>query len=317
MEAINILVCEDERLFALELKERLEKMGHTVVGLAASGPEAVEIAKDKKPDLALMDVALEGSVLGTAVADSLVRNYDIPSIFVTAFADSETVSEAHRSHPLAYLVKPISDRELEMAIEFGMAQHRMRETLRGELENYKSIVGRLGALTGSKQADMAGVEMPRLMMMMEELGSVIGHIAHHLNNSLAGVMGYLEWLRTCETLQDYEKRYVQAALEQCEEQKSFVQRLLWASQEGPRQLGVLSVRELIDEALDTVGKLVRPDVRLQVTLAEHDLAIFADREATKTALSGLIINASDASASGDEIVLRAEREYVERSLART
>jgi|GEM_PF-6196273 len=113
MEALKILVCEDEALFALELKERLERMGHSVVGTAVSGEEALTLAGQLKPDLVLMDVKLAGELSGTRLADVLQRTFHLPSIFLTAFSDAETVRQAHRAHPLGFLVKPIDDAESE------------------------------------------------------------------------------------------------------------------------------------------------------------------------------------------------------------
>ena len=109
MDATRILVCEDEQLIALDLKTRLERLGHVVVGMAASARQAIEIAEQLKPELALMDVHLEGSVPGTEVARVLSKEYGIPSIFVTAYSDSETLDEAKLAMPLGFLVTPIGD----------------------------------------------------------------------------------------------------------------------------------------------------------------------------------------------------------------
>ncbi len=313
MEPLKILVCEDERLFALELKERLERMGHRVVGTAGSGGEAVAMAKNLEPDLVLMDIKLSGSVPGTRVADVLQRSFNIPSIFLTAFADHETISQARRSHPLAYLVKPIDDQELELAIEFGMAQHQVEEDLREELDAYSSMLTRLGVGTEEEQEPPLPEHAVAATGGMEDLSGVIGSIAHHINNSLAGVMGYLDWLAHCGTLQELEQRYVKLALEGCYEQKLFVQKLLWASQQGPRELGVERIRDVMARAMEGISKLKKPGVSFDVRSIREDMAVFVDEEALRNAVVGVLLYAQRLIDGQGTITINAESEYINAS----
>jgi AmiR/NasT family two-component response regulator len=313
MDPLKILVCEDERLFALELKERLERMGHRVVGTAGSGGEAVAMAKNLEPDLVLMDIKLSGGVPGTRVADVLQRSFNIPSIFLTAFADHETISQARRSHPLAYLVKPIDDQELELAIEFGMAQHQVEEDLREELDAYSSMLTRLGVGTEEEQERPLPEHAATPTGGMEDLSGVIGSIAHHINNSLAGVMGYLDWLAHCGTLQELEQRYVKLALEGCYEQKLFVQKLLWASQQGPRELGVERIRDVMDRAMEGISKLKKPGVSFDVRSIREDMAVFVDEEALRNAVVGVLLYAQRLIDGQGTITINAESEYINES----
>ncbi len=313
MDPLKILVCEDERLFALELKERLERMGHRVVGTAGSGGEAVAMAKNLEPDLVLMDIKLSGSVPGTRVADVLQRTFKIPSIFLTAFADDDTISQARRSHPLAYLVKPINDQELELAIEFGMAQHQVEEDLREELDAYSSMLTRLGVGSEAEQERRPSQHVPPAATGMEELGGVIGSIAHHINNSLAGVMGYLDWLAHCGTLQALEQRYVKLALEGCYEQKLFVQKLLWASQQGPRELGVERICDIMARAMDGISKLKKPGVSFDLHSIRDDIAVFVDEEALRNAVIGVLLYAQRLIDGQGTVTMDAESEYINAS----
>jgi CheY-like chemotaxis protein len=288
-------------------------MGHRVVGTAGSGGEAVAMAKNLAPDLVLMDIKLSGGVPGTRVADVLQRSFHIPSIFLTAFADHETINQARLAHPLAYLVKPIDDQELELAIEFGMAQHQVEEDLREELDAYSSMLTRLGVGGEEEQPRPPSEHPPSPTAGMEDLSGVIGSIAHHINNSLAGVMGYLDWLAHCGTLQALEDRYVKLALEGCYEQKLFVQKLLWASQQGPRELGVERISDVIARAVEGLSKLKKPGVSFDVRSIREDMAVFVDEEALRNAVVGVLLYAQRLIDGQGTITIDAESEYIKAS----
>lgn len=316
MEALKILVCEDEALFALELKERLERIGHSVVGTAVSGEEALTLAGQLKPDLVLMDVKLAGELSGTRLADVLQRTFHLPSIFLTAFSDAETVKQAHRAHPLGFLVKPIDDAELEFSIEFGMAHYQIEQELRDELDAYSALLSRLGIGTQEGSREALGDSQTHVVPVgvegstLNELSGVIGSIAHHINNSLAAVMGYLDWLANCGTLQALEQRYVKLALEGCYEQKLFVQKLLWASQQGPRELGVERVRDLIERVMQGFTKLKRPGISFDVHLIREDIAVCVDEEAVCNALIGVLLYAQRLVDGQGTVTVDAESEYI-------
>ena len=128
-EAVKLLICEDERIVALDLKTRLNKLGYNVVGMAAEGEEAFLLAKENEPDCILMDIQLEGDSLGTEVAAIIQQELDIPSIYLTAYSGIETVERAKTANPLGYLVKPVNDRDLDITIRIGLAQHQARMKL--------------------------------------------------------------------------------------------------------------------------------------------------------------------------------------------
>ena len=129
MEPASILVCEDEALIAKDIQRTLEKKGYNVVGIASNARKALELAEEWKPDLALMDIHLKGSVDGTQVAETLNDQYDIPSIFLTAFHDEDTVDSAKVARPLGYLLKPFEKNELFTTIETGLSRYREQRKL--------------------------------------------------------------------------------------------------------------------------------------------------------------------------------------------
>ena len=86
MSQIKILVVEDEKIVALDLKNRLTRMGYIVPALVTSGEEALDAAAEVDPDLVLMDIKLDGQMDGVAAAQQIKEKYDVPVIYLTAYA---------------------------------------------------------------------------------------------------------------------------------------------------------------------------------------------------------------------------------------
>lgn len=126
----TVLVVEDESIVALDIQHRLTLMGYYVAGPAATGAEALALAARARPDLVLMDIRLQGSLSGTEVAERLVDAYDVPVIFLTAYADPVTIDRARIAHPFGYIVKPFEDRELHITIEIALYRHLVERQLR-------------------------------------------------------------------------------------------------------------------------------------------------------------------------------------------
>ena len=137
MSRAKIMVVDDEWLVAQGIKENLEDLGYEVVGLAATGEEALQAAALHRPDLVLMDILLQGNMDGIEVAERLRRNLEVPSIFLTAYADSQTLGRAKVTEPYGYLLKPFEIRELHSAIEIALYKvqaekklHHLNQVLR-------------------------------------------------------------------------------------------------------------------------------------------------------------------------------------------
>jgi len=125
----RILIAEDDAILALRIQRTIEGMGHEVAALAATGEDAVRLARELRPDAALMDVRLRGRMSGVEAAESIHADPGTPVIFVTAYSDTELIEQAARSAPYAYLTKPVRDRELRAAIETAIYRSRTDRAL--------------------------------------------------------------------------------------------------------------------------------------------------------------------------------------------
>jgi two-component system, cell cycle sensor histidine kinase and response regulator CckA len=134
MTPVRILIVEDERVVGFDLRRRLGRMGHTVVGIVASGEEAIAHAHRLQPDLVLMDVRLPGPMDGIEAAQHIWIQCQIPVVFMSGYTTVETLERIWRTVPSGYLSKPFFDDQLRMALErtleTRMALKRTLETRR-------------------------------------------------------------------------------------------------------------------------------------------------------------------------------------------
>jgi len=307
-QALNILVCEDERIFALELSDRLRDMGHHVVDIVASGAEALSSAGRHRPDLVLMDIHLQGGMLGTEVANLLERDLQIPSIFLTAYADNSTLGDARFAHPLGYLVKPIRDQELRMAIEFGYPNFKIQRVLKNELHDYKLVVEGSDFVRNHPEVETSG--KPLFHSRMEAMEDVVGSIAHHMNNKLCGIFGYLELLLAKGSLMPFEQRQLESAQAGCNQLQAIIKKMLWASQRGANFVSIASMSALLSEAVQNAKSHCPDRVKLVVRLEEVGCSVFVDKEALVLALSEVLSNAIEAIPENGNVQVTLDRELI-------
>ncbi len=112
MKTIQILVVEDERIVADDIKMSLQRLGYVVSGMASSGEEAVKKAEEIHPDLVLMDIVLEGKMDGVESASIIRYRFDIPVVYLTAYSDKKTLERAKVTEQFGYILKPFEDREV-------------------------------------------------------------------------------------------------------------------------------------------------------------------------------------------------------------
>ena len=126
----SILIVEDERVVARDIEMSLRDMGYDIVGSASSADEALVHAGQRCPDLVLMDIRIKGKLDGIEAAKILRRRFDIPIVYLTAYADAETIRRASETEAHGYIVKPFSIPKLRGAIEVALFKHQMEQRLK-------------------------------------------------------------------------------------------------------------------------------------------------------------------------------------------
>lgn len=142
MTATRILLVEDEPVVAMDVEERLARMGYAPVGRAQSGDEAVAMSTALRPDVVLMDIRLVGAMDGIAAATEIHRRIDTPVVFLTAHCEDETLVRARQATPYGYLIKPIKDSDLRSTIEIALYRHGTDREL-ARLNRLMAVLGRL------------------------------------------------------------------------------------------------------------------------------------------------------------------------------
>jgi two-component system, NtrC family, response regulator AtoC len=140
----RILIVEDERVTAEDLGEILTDLGYEVTAAVSTGAEAIAQAESNPPDIALMDIHIQGDIDGAQTAVVLRRRFNIPVIYLTAHADGDTVARAKDAGPLGYITKPFQEAGLQASIEIAL--HRHREDLKARA-NQELLASTLQAIS--------------------------------------------------------------------------------------------------------------------------------------------------------------------------
>lgn len=140
MGKINVLVVEDESIVSKDIQNSLAKLGYSVVGSAATGEKAIELAGILNPDIILMDIMLKGEMNGIEAAEQIKNQFKIPVIFLTAYADNATLSKAKITEPYGYIIKPFKEIDLHTSIEMAIYKHGKEQEVLKERDFLHSIV---------------------------------------------------------------------------------------------------------------------------------------------------------------------------------
>ena len=145
---IKIMIVEDEIITAKSEKLSLEGLGYTVSATVTSGEEAVKKAEEDKPDLVLMDIELKGEMDGIEAAGIIRTRFDIPSIFVTAYADDKLLERAKITEPFGYIIKPFEKRELHCNIEIAVCKDKAEKDRKKLIQELRDSLAKAKLLNG-------------------------------------------------------------------------------------------------------------------------------------------------------------------------
>ena len=159
MKSLRVLIADDEAIIRMGLRTMLEEMGHTVVGMAADGPSAVRLAAKQEPDLAILDIKMP-DMDGLEVAEAITAKRRIPILMLTAYSDRELVERATKLAVLAYLVKPVKEADLGLAIELAMARFEEWQALEREAAGLKEALATREVVDRAKEILMQRDGLP-------------------------------------------------------------------------------------------------------------------------------------------------------------
>lgn len=141
---VQVLVVEDEWVVAIDVGDCLEELGYSVAAIASSGEEAIVKARELHPDIVLMDICLEGEMDGIQAAQHIWNKLQIPIIYTTGYSDKATVDRATKMQPFGYVIKPIRESDLYVAITIAVQQNARATQFREEQRWATAILRAIG-----------------------------------------------------------------------------------------------------------------------------------------------------------------------------
>jgi signal transduction histidine kinase len=204
----NILVVDDESIIALSLEEDIKELGYKTAGIVASGEKAIEIAREHRPDLILMDIAMPGEKDGIDAAAEITAELDIPIVFMTAYADEELIKRAKFVKPSGYILKPYDKREVRAVIEMALCKKEMEGKL---IRAYDELGKRITEHTAELKTTNEQLTYERYRA--EFLIDLLRHDIHNLNQ---GIFSGLERLLAQPEFPEQFKDCVKTAFKQSE-----------------------------------------------------------------------------------------------------
>lgn len=138
------MVVEDDAVVAWDISNTLSDLGFEVVGTAASCDEALEKIAQNQPDIALMDIRLEGPVDGIETVKRLRQRSELPVVYLTSHGDEETLARARATDPHGYLLKPFKQIELQIALDIAIRRHSLEVALAGRERLLRTTLQTIG-----------------------------------------------------------------------------------------------------------------------------------------------------------------------------
>ncbi|MBF0495930.1 MAG: PAS domain-containing protein [Deltaproteobacteria bacterium] len=164
----RILLADDEAVLIMQLKKRLETFGHQVVGTAASGEKAVELARNFKPDLMLMDIVMPGGLDGLDASEIIKGELNTPIIFMSGHADDHVLERIKNAQPDGFIVKPINEFELKVAVEVVLSKIDQGEHFKKYRNHLEGLIEKRTAELEASNAELQ-IEITRREQAEEAL----------------------------------------------------------------------------------------------------------------------------------------------------
>ena len=293
MNSAHILVVEDEGLVALDICNQLAKMGFEDVRSVPNAERAMQEFRRQPPDLALLDIQLEGSIDGVELARTIKEHSSTPVIYMTAFTDPATINRAVDTAPDGYLVKPIADRDLETTVT-TVLERRMLEKQR--------------ILTEKRNHELEAQLLQA--QKMDALGKLTAGIAHELNNALLVIGGNVDLAINVVDPDSQVMSHLESARTGGQRCASLISKLLCVARHGVFRPKTVQLKSVLDSSLGFLRPIINKDVELLIGNIDPGLEIYCDQEQFTQVVTNLVINSQQSFSRGGRITFIATNEFV-------
>ncbi|MEH2150312.1 GGDEF domain-containing response regulator [Nostoc sp.] len=198
MFARKILIVEDEKILASNIRKSLQNLGYSVSEITNSGEEAIKKVAEIHPHLVLIDICLAGEIDGVHVVDIIQNQFHVPVVYLTEYSEYKTLHKNQLSEPYSYIVKPFIESDLHFAIEMTLYQHQSKKILHEEKQRLTAIINSMGCavivtytngciqmmnpiaeiITGWKQSEAFGKDLVEVVNLVnKDVGETIQNLA--------------------------------------------------------------------------------------------------------------------------------------------
>ena len=315
MPKTRVMLVEDERIVALNLQQRLVKLGYEIAAVAPSGERALQEIARSRPDVVLMDINIEGEIDGIETAARIPPDHQAPVIYLTAYSEKATLERAAATRPYGYLLKPFSERELHATIQMVLERRRADLILQDSEQRLASLVERrtaeLGERTKALQAETqhrlaaeAAVRQQELeaqlrrVQKMDAIGQLTGGIAHDFNNLLTVIIGNLDRLGEIVEPGSERAKLAEGALKAALRGSELTSRLLAFARQQPLSPQPINLNTRLPDMIAMLGRTLGETIRIETSLAPDLWIADADPSQVEDALVNLALNGRDAMPQG-------------------
>lgn len=298
-ETVRILVVEDEYILAMNLQETLELLGYTVSDIADSAETAIEKAAELLPNLVLMDIQLKGEMDGIHAAELIWNRFQIPIVYITGHSDKSTVDRAKLTFAFGYILKPIKEQQLYVAIQTALnCYQRAQLSQLQRLNQFKEDF----LATTSHEMRMPLKNIKMTISVLENILQREGIFNSELLSPFESVAGYLTILR-----------------QQCEEGLDLVNNLLSMQMIDtdvyPLEISSFQLQEWLPHLALYFRERARSQQQIfQVSIPQNLPPIVTDLALLSKIVSELLNNACKYSPPDEEIQLTAQIIYLKKDL---
>ncbi len=234
MDRFKILIVEDDILVAKDIKQNLQNSRYFVTSIINSGRETLIKIKENPPDLILMDIVLKGEMNGIETVHKIQNHFDIPIIYITSYSGDDIFQNAESTQPYGYIVKPINEKELLIAIDIALSKYRERKNIEKHLSEsetkYRQLIENINDS----------------IVLLDKKG-----IIKFVNDNFIELSGYLreELLgRSIKKLLEKKSldKYIKQTIKKKEQKKQFSE-LIWKRKDGQKVITRTSLELIYEE----------------------------------------------------------------------
>jgi two-component system cell cycle sensor histidine kinase/response regulator CckA len=306
---IRVLIAENDHLVSEMVRALLEELDYVVIGEAADGIEAIEMAQSLSPDVILMDIRMP-DMDGLEATRRIQKRRPTPVVVLTAYETEELVKEASAAGVGAYLVKPPEAREVARAITIAIARFDDMMALRQSNQRLEITLAELKAAQGQL------VQQERIAAV----GRLAAGIAHEFNNLMAAVILYADLVLETSDLKPVDRERLVGIRQQGCSAADLVQQILDFGRKAVLHCQDLALVPFIEELSSSIQRMLpgnikvhlihEPDEKKQKEDARR-IVVNADPGRLQQAMVNLALNARDAMPTGGNLYLRLSHLHLE------